>query len=147
MNDGSNVKGKAVEENIFICMWVNVTMDKGIRRTQIILLVVKEKVFTDGGWSHGRESTCASVSCSPVRVEDDGPAVDDEVGELPGDAEGALPLPLALLAVRRGLRRLTDPVHPLQRLVPRLPRHLVSDGRVRKEWHIVSFCSRRESSA
>ena len=56
MNDGSNVKGKAVEENIFICMWVNVTMDKGIRRTQIILLVVKEKVFTDGGWSHGRES-------------------------------------------------------------------------------------------
>ena len=90
-------------------------------------------------------STCASVSCSPVRVEDDGPAVDDEVGELPGDAEGALPLPLALLAVRRGLRRLPDPVHPLQRLVPRLPRHLVSDGRVRKEWHIVSFCNRRES--
>ena len=79
-------------------------------------------------YHHGHPEARRSVACSPVGVEDDGPAVDDEVGELPGDAEGALPLPLALLAVRRGLRRLPDPVHPLQRLVPRLPRHLVGDG-------------------
>ena len=75
----------------------------------------------------GETLPVSPFSFSPVRVEDDGPAVDDEVGELPGDAEGALTLPLALLAVRRRLRRLTDPVHPLQRLVARLPRHLVGE--------------------
>ena len=38
VSDGSNVKGKAAEENIFICMCVNVTMDKRVRKTHIILL-------------------------------------------------------------------------------------------------------------
>ena len=38
VNDGSNVKGKAAEENIFICMCVNVTMEKRVRKTQIIWL-------------------------------------------------------------------------------------------------------------
>ena len=78
-------------------------------------------------------------SSAPFQVEDDGSAVDDQVGELGADPHGPLKLPIFILAIRSPFLDLLDFLGPFNDVIPTFGGKLTFDGKKIFEYFVKKY--------